>query len=206
MASQLKKYGLFVILIGLSFSSYWFFYRSHWGVSINKEHRWKYSFQPKSVISFNTIDWKNSKEKQTISEEQKTSNLIFQTEFNLKDYTKIQEGFLEFEYKNSVKVLINGLKCTSIERNLITSSLEGNHIRIEEYWRPRKLILTQEMLSSSLKNGKNSITIIVTNVEDIKTVESSKKQLSFLTKCQGNHLETNFKIQKPPRYFSESNL
>jgi hypothetical protein len=206
MLLKYKKYLLIFLLALAASSCYWLFYKSHWGVSINKESSWSYSFQPKGKSTFNDIQWEQTKEKREISEQEKSHNLIFRTEFSLKDYTKILKASLEYEYKYSAKVLINGIECSNVARDLISSSLEGDKIKIYEYWRPRKITLNQEVISSHLKNGKNTITIIVYNVGAIKTLESTKKQLSFLTRGASNDLESNFKITKPVSSFSSSTL
>ncbi|PCJ27652.1 MAG: hypothetical protein COA97_03270 [Flavobacteriales bacterium] len=206
MSTKIKKYFFILALIGFSYGTYWFFYNSHWGVIIDKEHYWNYSFQSKENAFLNTINWSKSKKEIILSEENRSQNLIFQTKFNLKDYTKIIEGVLEYDFRYSAKILINGVLYAEIDRTLISSSLEVHKIKINEYWRPRKVKLNYGFLSQHLKNGENTITLIIGNVEDIKSIKCSKKQLSFLTKGQSNNLTSNFKINKPNNYFSESKL
>jgi hypothetical protein len=172
--------------------SYWYFFTATWGVSIEKEHFWKHSFQPKNTLSYDSVLFKKSKLSGSVPEENRTSNLVFQTEFILADYTKILEGVLEYEFRYSAKVLINGKEFSDINRNLISSSLEKDKIKIYEYWRPRKIKIGYEFLQNTLKNGTNTVTIVVYNVEDLKTLESNKKQLSFLSKGRSNKLKSNF--------------
>jgi spore coat protein CotH len=206
MSSQFKKYFFIVLIISTSLGSYWYFFAANWGVAIEQEHIWKHSFQSKGATNNKNIGWGKSKKSSSISETNKTKNLVFQTEFTLVDYTKILEGTLEFGFRYSAKILINGKEFSDINRNLITSSLEGNKIKIYEYWRPRIVTIDYKFLQKSLKNGLNTITLVVYNVESLKTLESNKKQLSFLSKGRSNQLKNNFKIQKPSSFFEESSL
>ncbi|PCI98986.1 MAG: hypothetical protein COB15_04805 [Flavobacteriales bacterium] len=206
MSSQLKKYIFIILLIGASCGGYWWFYSSHWGVSITKEHLWEYSFQQKGKESFDDVIWEKPQEVKPFPEDRSNLNLVFRTRFTLKDFSKVVEGSLEYGFRYSAKVLINGTECSYTNRNLITPSLENDKLKIEEYWRPRKVTINQEVLAELLKNGENTITIIVYNLEDLKTIDCSKKQLAFLTEGNSNNLESNYKIKKPSSYFSESNI
>ena len=206
MSTKLKKYFSILALIGLSYGAYWFFYNSHWGVAIDTERFWDYSFQPKETTSFSAVNWEESEKEIIPSKENKSQNLIFQTKFTLEDYTKIIEGLIEYNFRYSAKILINGVEFADVNRTLISPSLDNHKIKINEYWRPRKVKLDHAFLIQHLKNGENTITLIIYNVEDVKSINSSKKQLSFLTKGQSNSLKSNFEIEKPKNYFSESKL
>ena len=206
MPPQIKKSVFIIVIISLSLVSYWFFFDSNWGVAIESQHFWKHRFQSKNNVDYENAKMLKSKVSEAIQDSNKTLNLVFQAEFNLSDYTKIQEGLLEYEYRYSTKILINDIEFSDVNKNLISPSLEEGKIKIHEYWRPRKVKLDYTFLQNSLKNGENTITLIVHNVKDLKTVESNKKQLSFLSRGRLNDLKNNFKLEKPSSYFEESTL
>jgi len=206
MPSKINKYFLIVILICISWGTYWFFFKPHWGVALKNEHLWEYAFSSKENSSFDIETFSTSKEKIAVSEENKLKNLIFHAGFNIEDCNNILEEILEYEYRYFAKILINGTEFSDVARNKISSTLEDGRLKVDEYWRPRKIKLSQEFLSKHLKNGENTITMIVYNVDEFESIDCSKKQLSFLTKGRNNNFKHDFKIQKPSSYFHESTL
>jgi len=69
---------------------------------------WEYAFSSKENSSFDIETFSTSKEKIAVSEENKLKNLIFHAGFNIEDCNNILEGILEYEYRYSAKILING--------------------------------------------------------------------------------------------------
>jgi hypothetical protein len=206
MSSSLKKYLLLLLLLCISGSSYWFFFLTHWGIIINKEHLWNYSLQPKNVATYNAINWEAPKKEKENLEDKNNLNLLFQTEFFLKDHTKIIEGILEYDNRYSVIILINGKKYADINKNLITPSIENNKIAVYESWRLRKINLNNKFLQTHLVKGKNTWTLVVYNVEDFKSLECAKKQLSFLCKGRSNDFKSTLNVKKQTDFFTESEL
>jgi hypothetical protein len=204
MIQKSKKYLLLLLLIGLSFGGYLYFFSSQWGVSIPKEHLWRHSFLPAETTAINIDNW--IKSARIVPEKHRDQSLVFQTTFKLTDCSKIIAGELQYNYKYAAKVLINNVAYGDIDRNLITSALEKNEIRVAEYWRPRSVKLNAEFLQKVLKDGENTISLIIYNTQDFKEFKSSNKQLSFLSKGRTNKLESNLKIVRPSSYFSESTL
>jgi hypothetical protein len=206
MSPKIRKYLFFILLVGLTYLAYWYFYSASWGIAIDKEQIWKYALVQKSSASFKNAEWHDSTTGVTLPENKEDFNLVFQTEFSLDASDNVLDALLEYDYRYSTKILFNGVLYQDVSRNLIAPLLEKDKIKIMEFWRPQVVQIEHEFLKSNLKDGVNQITLIVYNLEEIKSIENRKKQLSFLNQGHKNNLKTEFNFEKPKSYFSESVL
>lgn len=206
MLSSLKKIFLLLLLISIAAVAYWFFFASHWGISIPKEQPWKHSFQAENISTLKNLKWSNGNVNQVIEKTSENKTLVFQSDFEINNPESILEASLECNNKYSFKIYINNIECADINHNLISGGTDSNSLTIEEHWRPRKATLTQQALRNSLKKGNNTISIVVYNVQNLKALEAINKQLSFLCKGHQNNFESSLKLKKPTPSFTESSL
>ncbi|PJB15093.1 MAG: hypothetical protein CO118_05205 [Flavobacteriales bacterium CG_4_9_14_3_um_filter_32_8] len=211
MVFRKKKYLLLFIITFLSASVYILFFYTHWGVKINEEQIWKLNIQSGELVTIKNIRWIESKSQQKIAfpKQEKPFNLIFQTNFNLNNFTKLTEGIVEFEHLNTVKILINNIEYTTLHQNIILPSTNVKHpakLPVEEYWRPKQISLNKDFLQRHLKNGNNTITLIFYDVINLEAIDCTQKTLLFLTTGQNNKLHYDFRLRKPKGSFSQSKL
>lgn len=205
MSVKVKKYFVLFLATFLMFAGYWYFFSEKWKLAVNKEHYWHYSFEETSVSNLENIAFQLQKNDIIIDDALKDKNLILQTTINLVDVNSIDKGSLAFNYKYSAKIYINNNFWIDINKDLITPSSEvvnPKEITITEYWRNREILIPKRLL----KDGPNTISIVVYNVADFKTIKTNNNQLAFLVKGNKNGFDTNYKIEKPKTSFSSSTL
>jgi hypothetical protein len=206
MFSGNKKYILIVIITSVIIGGYFLRNPFYWGIAIEKEHIWDYTYTSKGESTFKNVNWKTTKNKEKIELDAPNNNIVYRAQFELENPTRIEEGLLEYSHKYAAKVYFNGIECATIPRELITGHATENGFQIEEYWRPRKVVFNRATLSKVLKKGKNTILIVISNSKDLTQVECTKKQLSFLTNGKEANLQTNLKLEKPKSYFTSSTI
>lgn len=205
MSIKLKKYILLFLTILVFFAGYWYFFSEKWKLAVKGEHFWHYSFEEKSTTSFNNSTFQLQKKELLIDDIKKEKNLTLQTTINIKDVTAIKEGSLAFNYKYSAKIYINDHFLIDINKDLITpvsNNEKPNSITVIEYWRNRAITIPQNLL----KNGANTISIVIYNTSEFKSISANKIPLAFLVKGNKNDFDTNYKIEKPKTSFSSSTL
>ncbi|MDF1671987.1 MAG: CotH kinase family protein [Vicingaceae bacterium] len=205
MSGKVKKYIVLFLAIFLVFAGYWYFFSEKWKLAVNQEHFWHYSFEKKNLTNLKNIKFELNKNELIIDEELKNKNLVLQTTINIEDVTLINKGHLAFNYKYSAKIYINNHFCIDVNKDLITPPLEGvtpKEITITEYWKNREVLIPQNLL----KDGPNTISVVVYNVANFKTIKTNNNPLAFLVKGNKNGFDTNYKIEKPKTSFSSSTL
>jgi len=211
MSSKFKKYLLFLIISCLAVSIYFLFFYQHWGILINGDTIWKFSVQQKELTTYENIQWfkPKGKEKITLPKYSNPFNLIFQTNFNLTDFTILKEGIIEFNEKYTVKILFNGVEYTTINKDLImpsTDKIFSNQLPVGEYWREKQVKINNKFLKAHLKNGNNIITLIFYHINNLEIIDCTQKKLLFLTVGQNNKLRPVCRLRKPKGSFNQSKL
>jgi hypothetical protein len=206
MFSGYKKYSLSLVLLLVFAGLYFFYFSSQWGIAISKEQTWNSSFQEKKELDFKGLNWETKSKVLNISEATKKQHIVFQKEFEISNPSKILAAALELNYKYAVKVFINHVECADVPRDLISSASDKNGLRIAEYWRPRRVVISQKKINAALKKGKNTIFLLVSNVKDFSKINCTKKQLSFYTRGHQNNFKQKLKLEKPTSYFTASSL
>lgn len=203
------KYFSIALIAFLLLALYWIFLTPHWGVIIGKGQKWEYAFQSKDETSYQNTQWNVQGKGQKISlpTDPKNQNLLFRSKFYLDDFTTIKEGILEYNYRYSCKVFINGVAYADIERGLITPTIKSKgKIAVYKNWTPRRVQFDPQFLQHHLKNGENTILLVLYKIEDLREIKTDKKQLSFLSSGKRYWLKKRFKLSKPTSYFSRSTL
>ena len=210
MLRKLKIWGSVLGLASVMAAGIWFFFVPHWGTAISAEEPWSYAFQFKKDTPIK-FQLPSGETEVTFPEDATPLSVIFKTSFYLEDGAQVTEGLLEYNYKYSVRVLLNGVECASLDKNLIQPSLlnpqnQEDGLAVFEHWRPQKIALSEETLKRCLKDGENTLEIIVTNPSDLPVVDLLHKQL--LLKTTGIHSGINplFRLEKPPKVFKGSRL
>ncbi len=205
MSVKVKKYIVLFLAIFLVFAGYWYFFSEKWKLAVKKEHFWHYSFEETSTTNLKDVAFQLQKDELTINSELKNKNLILQTTINIADVASIKKGSLTFNYKYSAKIYVNNSFWIDVNKDLITPFSEDHNqkdITITAYWRNREVIIPHQLL----KNGPNTISIVVYNLADFKAIKTNNNPLAFLVEGNKNGFDTNYKIEKPKANFSSSTL
>ena len=178
--SFLKKIILFII-VTLSIS---FFV-----IQLSFQKEWSYAFVPSQRENFtdsyfSKIEWENQPTNNKIStpENKENFSLILTKNFKVKSIEKIQSLLLKYDHRFSTEIYINNKKCLTRNRRLITSERsikDRNKLAVFEYG-TKRVFISKETLSSSLKKGNNTIHIVVTSLEDIKSFRIGNLSLTPL--------------------------
>jgi len=189
---------------------FWFFFIPCWNTFVDSKDPWNYAFQFNEAMPVKYESVIN-KQKIPFPETARPINLIFKTSFYVADCSQITEGMFEYNYKYSARILINGIECASLDKNLIRPSLvdeeeKNGRLAIYEHWRPKKIRLHQSVLKSCLKDGENTIMLIVNNTSDFHSVDLMNKPLLLKSKGIPSEASPLFKLQRPPKIFTHSRL
>lgn len=211
MSFPFKKYFLIFVLISISCGAYWFFFGNYWGTIINNETIWKFCIQHKNSTSFKNVKWYNPQSKKDITfpKTEEPVTLFFQTSFELDDVSKLTEGLIEFDYKQSVDIFFNDTHYGFFDKALILPSntvINPKQLPIDESWRPKSIRLNGDFIQQNLKNGTNTLTLVFSNVEDLETLSFTKKELLFSSKGNSNNLKRVLRFYKPKDLFKNSTL
>lgn len=183
-----KRITLSISFILLLWGVLFFFYnKEFWVQKIDSNHIWDYSFSKhdSSVVYTqhpSKNEWFSSKKDSTIDVNETTNKMDFflQTTFHVDDVKKINAALITYNTKYSVKLFINDKECYTADSELISSetysSKNGllNEIDIYESWAAKKRFLKKEDFASLLRNGENTLTLMVYNLNKIKSLQLNK--------------------------------
>ena len=105
---------------------------------------------------------------------------FLQTKFHVDDVKKINAALITYNSKYSIKLFINDKECYTADSELISSetysSKNGllNEIDIYESWAAKKRFLKKEDFASLLRNGENTLTLMVYNLNKLKSLQLNK--------------------------------
>ena len=172
-------------------------------LSLHKE--WSYAFvanQQESLTAsfFSEISWENHPTNNKISspENKNELTLILARNFSVKNSEKIKLILLEYDHRFSTEIYINDKKCLTRSKHLISSENPEKvtpELAIFEYG-IKRVFLSKMDLKNLLKEGKNTIHIVVTNLEEISSFRIDKLSLKLLDK----------EAPKPDHVFTSSSL
>ncbi|MDG1477840.1 MAG: CotH kinase family protein, partial [Vicingaceae bacterium] len=155
--------------------------------SFNKE--WSYVFIPNQTESltqafFSEITWKTPSKNSKIStpENKEELTLILTREFAVNDLEEFTSILLEYDHRFSTEIYINNKKCLTRHKHLITSENPGKNIdKLDVYkYGNKRVFISKLELEPFLKKGKNSIHIVIANLNEINSFRINKLSLKLI--------------------------
>jgi len=209
---------LLITVVGFLFSK-WISGVKFWSEVVGAKNTWNYAIVKNTTSTFNNktlaeINWNTPKKDEKISITEKTEESVFllKTSFELADLKNIESVLVEYDYKYSTKIYINNTLCYTKDRNLISpiifteTTSPISEINVEEYWRATKAFLPKDNFYPLLKTGKNTLIVLVYNLEKLKSIKPTNIKVSILSNKIKPNKSAFIKAAKPNTVFSESQL
>lgn len=189
---MLKKLVYIVIFLALALTiAAQFAYKDVWIYAVSKDKLWSYAIVDSALKNtpdfLSKISWVNpsSIEEIELDESKNNKNILFKTNLSVENISSIQHALLEYNNKYSISLYLNNKLCYKANRHLISSETDlvsesKNTLKIYENWSRAKRFINAEELSPLLKEGENTIALLVENINDLKRFSPSKISVSFL--------------------------
>jgi len=216
---MLKKLVYIVIFLALALTiAAQFAYKDVWIYVVSKDKIWSYAIVDSTLKNtpdfLSKISWVNtsSNEEIELDESKNNKNIFFKTNLSVENISSIQHALLEYNNKYSISLYLNNKLCYKANRHLISSETDlvsesKNTLKIYENWSRAKRFINAEELSPLLKEGENTIALLVENVNDLKRFSPSKISVSFLEeKLLPKEENINHFRENPSSIFSSSTL
>ncbi len=177
---------IFFVLVVVAGSLYYYFFNKTEFIFNNKQ-LWNYALV--DSVDFDTpIEWNAIKKDSTLAlpKEKKDQILLFQTELLITDIANFDQGLLSYEKKYEIQLFINNNLCYTATKNLITTetypdnSTRVKTLNIFPYWSTTKRFIPKALLLPFLKNGNNTIVLMITNTNDINDFNPAKISFNLL--------------------------